>query len=588
VKSTSPHSDGKFIVTEPSSIDSSEKAHPERIGPYLIQQELGSGGMGTVYLGEHVDTHELAAVKILPASMSREPGFVARFGREIAAMQQLKSDNIVQLIESGEDDGLYYYAMEYVRGETLTSRLKREKRLPWREVIDLGVQMCKALKAAHNTGIVHRDLKPSNLLIDEADQVKLTDFGIAQVFASSKLTITGGILGTAEYMSPEQAQGRRANRQSDIYSLGAVLYVMLTGRPPFTGKNTMEILQKHRFSQFDSPRRIVPDIPHWLDEVVCKCLSKKPEDRYPDAYVVMLRLQEIPRKVDMREAESEEVAPLNSDDETISSTGSSHQPHLGGTIVRDLFRAEVDSQNQRSFVGSLFDNVWVLSILLVAILLGAFLMVRWNRPSPDQMFARGVELMSQPEGNSWEVARTQYFEPLLEKDAETWGPKIEPYQAALQVFELKRQFLGRGRQKEPIPHSEPEAILRQAIELRKLGRIGEAKSKLIALQTLVAGDGQWKVFAEIADKFLEELKSVESSARLDFVQQALNKADELQAQGENSAAKAIWRSVQELYDADPDADILVKQARSRLSNSSSASDAPSVTEGEALSSPSAQ
>src|SRR5690606_16400751 len=125
---------------------------------------------------------------------------------------------------------------------TLTARLKRERRIPWREVVDIGTQVCRALKVAHNTGIVHRDLKPSNLLIDRNGVVKLTDFGIAQVFASSKLTATGGILGTAEYMSPEQATGSRATRQSDIYSLGAVMYVMLTGRPPFTGKTTLDII----------------------------------------------------------------------------------------------------------------------------------------------------------------------------------------------------------------------------------------------------------------------------------------------------------------------------------------------------------
>ncbi|MCL4129981.1 UNVERIFIED_CONTAM: hypothetical protein GTU68_042114, partial [Idotea baltica] len=189
--------------------------------------------MGTVYLGRHTETDRLVAVKVLPASMAREEGFIARFNREIAAMQKMQSSHIVELYESGEDNGTYYYAMEYVPGETLTERLHRDKRIPWRESIEIGVQICKALKAAHNTGIVHRDLKPSNLLLDPEGNVKLTDFGIAQVFASSKLTVTGGVLGTAEYMSPEQAQGTRANKQSDIYSLGAVLYVMLTGRPPF-------------------------------------------------------------------------------------------------------------------------------------------------------------------------------------------------------------------------------------------------------------------------------------------------------------------------------------------------------------------
>lgn len=572
---------GSSIVTEPASNERIAPPPPERIGRYLIQQELGSGGMGTVYLGQHVETQELAAVKILPASLSRESGFVARFGREIAAMQQLKSPNIVELYESGEDHGIYYYAMEYVAGETLTSRLKREKRLPWREVIDIGVQVCKALKAAHNSGIVHRDLKPSNLLIDEIDSVKLTDFGIAQVFATSKLTVTGGILGTAEYMSPEQAQGNRATRQSDIYSLGAVLYVMLTGRPPFTGKTTLEIIQKHRFAQFDSPRRIVPEIPFWLDEIVCKCLSKKPEDRYPDAYVLMLRLQEVPRKVELRESEESEQHTADADQVTIAQTVPAGEQQVGGTLVRDLFRAQMETQQESTFLARAFDNVWVLAGLLLLLGMGVLLLIQWNRLSPEQMFIRGQQLLEQPEGAQWEIARKQYFDPLLEQDPLTWGPKIEPYLAQLQMYDLKRQLLGRSRRKEPPPQSGPESVLRQAIELRKLGRVAEAREKLKALETLTLGTEEWKPYAEMAGRLQEELAHQPAEVRFKFVYEALQRADQLQARGETLAARAIWRSVQELYDADPDAADLVKQARQRMVEvTSTAPAASSSTEGE--------
>ena len=203
----------------------SEPILPTSVGPYFIEKKLGSGGMGTVYLGRHKETDQFVAVKVLPASMAREAGFVARFDREIEAMRQLKNAHIVELYESGEDDGSYYYSMEYVEGETLADRLVREKKVPWQETIKIAVEICTALKSAHNAGIIHRDLKPSNLLIDKNGVVKLADFGVAQVFATGKLTATGGILGTAEYMSPEQAQGRRATKHSDIYSLGAVMYV---------------------------------------------------------------------------------------------------------------------------------------------------------------------------------------------------------------------------------------------------------------------------------------------------------------------------------------------------------------------------
>ena len=284
----------------------------KQIGHWEIGKKLGSGGMGTVYLGTHKETGKQAAVKVLPASLAREEGFVERFKREIASMEQLKSPHIVEFYESGNDGDLYYYAMEYVDGETVTSRLKRDKRIPWQEVIDLCLQICRALKAAHNSGIIHRDLKPSNLMLSTDGSVKLADFGVAQVFASQKLTVTGGIVGTAEYMSPEQAKGQRATKKSDLYSLGAVMYVMLTGRPPFSGKTSLDVIHKHQFATFDRPSLYVTEIPRQLEEIVCKLLEKDPDNRYPDSYVLSLRLAEVQKRFTWQnEQKAAEAAALS-------------------------------------------------------------------------------------------------------------------------------------------------------------------------------------------------------------------------------------------------------------------------------------
>ncbi|HEX6985857.1 MAG TPA: serine/threonine-protein kinase, partial [Planctomycetaceae bacterium] len=282
----------------------------DRVGPYVIDRKLGTGGMGTVYLALHEETGRRAAVKVLPASLAREEGFLARFEREIAALRQIENPHVVKIYESGTvDDGsggespAYYYAMEYVDGETLLAKLRRERRLPWPTVIDYGVQICSALKAAHDTGVVHRDLKPSNLLVSNDGVVKLADFGVAQVFASSRLTKTGGIIGTAEFMSPEQAQGQRATKKSDLYSLGAVMYTMLTGKPPYSGQTMLDVLHKHRFGQYDRPRHYAPDCPSWLEEVVIQLLEKDPDKRPADAYVTGKRLREIPKKVELSRSE---------------------------------------------------------------------------------------------------------------------------------------------------------------------------------------------------------------------------------------------------------------------------------------------
>jgi hypothetical protein len=568
------------IVARPVSTPAPEMPTPmpmpARVGDWELERELGSGGMGTVYLGRHVETGAVAAVKVLPPALAREKGFIARFNREVAALQKLKSPHIVELLDSGEDDGTFYFAMEYVPGETLTDRLEREKRLSWREAIEFGVQVCRALKAAHNCGIIHRDLKPSNLLLhvpepvpdapdaaQPAPIVKLTDFGIAQVFATSKLTVTGGILGTAEYMSPEQAQGKRANKQSDIYSLGAVLYVMVTGRPPFTGKTTLEIVQKHRFAQFDSPKRVVPEIPHWLDEIICKCLAKKPEDRYPDAYVLGLRLQEVPRKVDLKEGRVIASGAAGPDDETmVDGRSEPREDEVGGTLVRDLFQAQMEAERSASRVSRLFDNVWFLLGLLVVVIAGGFLLAKWNQPQAESLFERGESLMARPEGPAWETARRDYFLPLLELDEEEWSPRVAPYLRQIELYELKRELLGRDAVGDA-PPAGPEAILRQAMQQRKLGRTAEARETLSALTVLLEGDADRQQLHALAVQLLEEFSSSEETSGLDYVRRALKRADELYGRGETAEAVRIWRSVQRLYRDDPDAEELIALARKR-------------------------
>lgn len=350
--------------------------HPPRVGPYLIDRKIGSGGMGTVYVGRHEVSGQVAAVKVLPASLAREDGFVLRFNREIEALEKLNHVNVVKFFESGtEDNETYYYAMEYVEGDTLTSRLRRDRRISWQETIEIAIQVCAGLKHAHAVGVVHRDLKPSNLLISKEGIVKITDFGVAQVFAADQLTITGAIIGTAEFMSPEQVEGRRADRRSDLYSLGAVIYTMIVGQPPFANGSPAEIMQKQRFGRFDAPRSYVPEIPSWLDDIVCQLLEKNPEKRIPDAHVLSRRLQEVVRKVELK---GSELAP-GSDAETRLDGPVAAGGMLGATLVRDLVRATAKREEPTSPVERMLNNVWVLITMLVVVLAGLI----WFWPSGD-------------------------------------------------------------------------------------------------------------------------------------------------------------------------------------------------------------
>jgi serine/threonine-protein kinase len=277
---------------------------PEQLGPYKIGRKLGRGGMGTVYEAVLSDTGEPAAVKVLSAAMSRDEGFRERFEAEIETLRKLRHPNIVRLFGYGEQDGVLFYAMELVKGTSLEDELQNSRRFDWREVTRIGIQMSRALKHAHDSGVIHRDIKPANLLLTAEGDVKLSDFGIAKLFGATGLTADGGVLGTAEYMSPEQAEGRPVTHRSDLYSLGGVLYALVAGRPPFRAKSIPEMLQLQRFAEPDPLRRYCNDVPDELAAIVAQLLEKDPDKRIPSAMILARRLEAMEHGLSVRRAEN--------------------------------------------------------------------------------------------------------------------------------------------------------------------------------------------------------------------------------------------------------------------------------------------
>ncbi len=552
------------------SDSSSNTNRSDQIGPWRILEKIGAGGMGTVYLGVHEVSGDKAAVKVLSASLAREEGFVARFTREIEVMQQVSSRYIVQLLESGVHEESYYYAMEYVEGQTLTARLHRERRIPWEEVIDLSVQICIALKAAHDHGVIHRDLKPSNLLLTKQGEIRLTDFGVAQVFAGSKLTATGGIIGTAEYMSPEQAQGRRANKKSDLYSLGAVMYTMLTGRPPFTGKSTVDVIQKQRYGQFDRPQMYVPDIPHWLDEIVSKLLEKEPDDRYPDAYVLSLRLQEVKKKVALSVQEDgitlSDITKASGDGDNLGTAETQAADSLiasgagnipagpgTGTLMRDFMAAEVERTRQRSTLGEFFNNTWVLIGMLVLVIAGGFWWFQDSELPPQEMFDSGVALMQEPAGESWTRARDDYFLPLLEQDDEQWQSKIEPYLKEIESYELRSSFgLNSKRHRSRNSRNDIERFLLLAKNYHEAGDFAAAEDIFTSLIMVLEGEPQYDSHVKLIRELLVEVRKerVEAKEILQLPANVLARAKKLYKQGEPEQAQRVLTGLIKLYHTD--------------------------------------
>lgn len=264
---------------------------PTFLGPYRLGDLLGRGGMGSVYSGVHNKSGEKVAVKLISAEVADEMRFRRRFDAEIETLKRLRHDGIVRLIGYGEENGQLFYSMELVEGEPLQKRIRRLKRLDWMPTIDISIQICAALKHAHDIGVIHRDLKPANLLLTKDDTVKLVDFGIAKIFGFGDQTVAGSILGTADYMAPEQATDAGITSRTDLYALGSVMYAMLAGRAPFKGKRITQVIEALKRDKPVPLEMVVPEAPEALIELVHELLEKRPEDRPPTALAVMNRLK---------------------------------------------------------------------------------------------------------------------------------------------------------------------------------------------------------------------------------------------------------------------------------------------------------
>lgn len=246
---------------------------------YEIIKKIASGGMADVFLATDTRTNKEVAVKVLHESYSRNKSFVARFKREAQILTNLNSPNIVKIYDWGELDNLYYIIMEYVSGKTLKNIIETRGNIDPETTIKYAIQVCNALQIAHSKGLIHRDIKPQNILITSDGILKITDFGIAK-FTSEDATKTISILGTAHYISPEHLEGKVLDARSDIYSLGIVLFEMLTADLPFRGGTSMDIGLRHLSEKPQNPSSIIRGIPEKLDKIVLKCLEKKPENRY--------------------------------------------------------------------------------------------------------------------------------------------------------------------------------------------------------------------------------------------------------------------------------------------------------------------
>jgi len=262
-------------------------------GRYEIGNKIGAGGMAIVYKARDTLLNRTVAIKVLREQFVSDEGFIRRFRREAQSAASLSHQNIVSIYDVGKDGNEEYIVMEYVKGQTLKEIIRNKAPFPAEKAIYIVRQIAEALAHAHANHIIHRDIKPQNILVTDDGRIKVTDFGIARAVSAATLTNTGDIVGSVHYLSPEQAKGSQTNEQSDLYSLGIILYELLTGKVPFDGDTPISIALKHIQEQPELPSKIVPGIPPELDAIVMKSLAKSVEDRYQSATELLSDLERI-------------------------------------------------------------------------------------------------------------------------------------------------------------------------------------------------------------------------------------------------------------------------------------------------------
>lgn len=542
----------------------------KQLGRWLIERELGRGGMGTVYFARrdpaapngHFASD--AAVKVLAPELATEPGFVHRFQREIDALSRLSHPHIVRLYEAGSENGQSYYAMEYVAGRTFEELLVQHGRLPWQEVLEAAIQICPALKHAHDHGVIHRDLKPQNLMRTDDGTVKLTDFGIAKIFATKQLTATGGLVGTADYLSPEQAAGKPVTARSDLYSLGIVLYTLLTGRPPFRGKGMTDILHKHLYGQFDRPQRVVPDIPLELDDVVCRLLEKDPAHRPANGYILLRELQSIQRARERRGQRTvADLGPKPTRHEDEAGDGPADDQPGPGTLTARFVREEAKREAEGGVVGRWLNR----PLVLVALFLGCLSIFAWKlwpraTPSAQSLFEQGSRLMASENPADWQRAWDEYLLPLEQRYPNNpYRREVDAYRQRKQDYEQLMRAVAHASQAGPV--SDAQRFFQRGLALCQQGDARAAQAvwrDLVRAFSDVESEQHWVRLAEVGLDRLGDVTASNSQSQ-EALRAAIRHANALREAGKSADAEKVWQALEHLYRRDGNAGAALEEIR---------------------------
>jgi eukaryotic-like serine/threonine-protein kinase len=457
-----------------------------RVGNWYVEAEIGRGPLGAVYRARgYDDSNRLAAVKVY--TEARDPAAVQRLTAELLPLQRLDHANIVKALDCGVHAGLAFVASELIEG-TDCAKLLEGGRRPWREVLSIAVQAARALKHAHNRNVLHRDLKPAHFLLTPDGTLKILAFGLAKVFPPPLSHVPA--IGSTAYQPPETASGKPLTRRSDLYSLGGVLYTLVTGRPPFAAGSVVELMHKQCYTLPERPANLVPDLPPEFDEFICTLLDKNPARRPGNSAAVIEELERLRGKLERKGEKLAWPAKLTPD----TAETPALPVALGGLPDGQEPEPEPRPLLRRPLV------VVPLFLVVVAALVLAF---AWPSKSADELFAEAQPLLESENPDDWDAAFEKYLDPLAQKYPDRYKEEIAVARTKARDVRELRKAVAEGTKPESRTPAE-KAYLR-GLRLARDGETAEARSAwevLIAAFGAVEAERRWVELARAGLKML--------------------------------------------------------------------------------------